>query len=63
MVAQIVSKWTGIPVQKMFEGEASKLLQLEEALEKRVVGQPFAIKAVSEAIRASRAGLSDPRSS
>jgi ATP-dependent Clp protease ATP-binding subunit ClpB len=60
LVAQIVSKWTGIPVQKMLEGEAVKLLNLEEILEKRVVGQPFAIKAVCEAIRASRAGLSDP---
>lgn len=60
LVAQIVSKWTGIPVQKMLEGEAVKLLKLEEALEKRVVGQPFAIKAVAEAIRASRTGLSDP---
>ncbi len=60
LVAQVVSKWTGIPVQKMLEGEASKLLHLEETLEKRVVGQPFAVKAVSDAIRASRAGLNDP---
>lgn len=60
LIAQIVSKWTGIPVQKMLEGEAEKLLRLEEELEKRVVGQPFAIKAVSDAIRASRAGLNDP---
>lgn len=60
LVAQIVSKWTGIPVQKMLEGEADKLLHLEQTLEKRVVGQPFAIKAVSDAIRASRAGLNDP---
>lgn len=60
LIAHIVSKWTGIPVQKMLEGEAKKLLQLESVLEKRVVGQHFAIKAVSEAIRRSRAGLSDP---
>ncbi|HEY4831221.1 MAG TPA: AAA family ATPase, partial [Waddliaceae bacterium] len=60
LVAQIVSKWTGIPVQKMLEGEAHKLLKLEEALEQRVVGQSFAVKAVSDAIRASRAGLNDP---
>ncbi len=60
LIAQIVSKWTGIPVQKMLEGEAEKLLHLEKVLEKRVVGQPFAIKAVSDAIRASRAGLNDP---
>ncbi len=60
LIAQIVAKWTGIPVQKMLEGEAGKLLHLEETLEKRVVGQPFAVKAVSDAIRASRAGLNDP---
>lgn len=60
LVAQIVAKWTGIPVQKMLEGEAEKLLHLEDALEKRVVGQGFAVKAVSDAIRAARAGLNDP---
>jgi ATP-dependent Clp protease ATP-binding subunit ClpB len=60
LIAQIVSKWTGIPVQKMLEGEAERLLHLESTLEKRVVGQPFAVIAVSEAIRRSRAGLSDP---
>ena len=60
LIAQIVAKWTGIPVQKMLEGEAGKLLHLEATLEKRVVGQPFAVKAVSDAIRASRAGLNDP---
>ncbi len=60
LIAQIVAKWTGIPVQKMLEGESGKLLHLEETLEKRVVGQPFAVKAVSDAIRASRAGLNDP---
>lgn len=61
LVAQIVSKWTGIPVQKMLASEAERLLHLESELEKRVVGQPFAVHAVSEAIRRSRAGLSDPR--
>lgn len=60
LIAQIVSKWTGIPVQKMLEGEAQKLLHLEDELSKQVVGQSFAVKAVSEAIRRSRAGLSDP---
>lgn len=60
LIAQIVSKWTGIPVQKMLEGEASKLLDLEKTLAASVVGQPYAIQAVSEAIRRSRAGLSDP---
>lgn len=60
LIAHIVSKWTGIPVQRMLEGEKTKLLHLEEALEKRVVGQHFAVVAVSEAIRRSRAGLSDP---
>jgi len=60
LIAEIVSKWTGIPVAKMLEGEAEKLLHLEEELKKRVVGQDYAITAVSEAIRRSRAGLSDP---
>lgn len=60
LIAQIVSKWTGIPVQKMLEGEAQKLLDLEKVLSAAVVGQPFAVTAVSEAIRRSRAGLSDP---
>lgn len=60
LIAQIVAKWTGIPVQKMMEGEAHRLLQLEQALEQRVVGQTFAVQAVSEAIRRSRSGLSDP---
>lgn len=61
LIAQIVAKWTGIPVEKMLEKETQKILQLEHYLEKRVVGQPLAIKAVSEAIRRSRAGLSDPQ--
>ena len=60
LIAQIVAKWTGIPVQKMLSGEAEKLLQLEKTLSTRVIGQPFAIEAVSEAIRRSRSGLSDP---
>lgn len=60
LIAHIVSKWTGIPVAKMLEGEAQRLLHLEDALNKRVVGQELAVKAVSEAIRRSRSGLSDP---
>jgi len=60
LIAQIVSKWTGIPLEKMLEKETKKILHLEEHLAERVVGQPLAIKAVSEAIRRSRAGLSDP---
>jgi ATP-dependent Clp protease ATP-binding subunit ClpB len=59
-VAEVVSKWTGIPVSKMLEGEREKLLQMEAFLEKRVVGQHEALEAVSNAIRRSRAGLSDP---
>ncbi len=59
-VAAIVSKWTGIPVSKMLESEREKLLKMEDALKKRVVGQDHAVKAVSEAILRSRAGLSDP---
>lgn len=61
LIAQVVANWTGIPVQKMLEGEAEKLLVLEESLEERVVGQPFAISAVSDSIRAARVGLSDPQ--
>jgi len=60
LIAQIVSKWTRIPVSKMLEGEAEKLLHLEQTLGASVIGQPFAVTAVSEAIRRSRAGLSDP---
>lgn len=60
LIAQIVSKWTGIPVHKMVEGEAERLMHLEEELHKRVVGQDIAINAVSDAIRRSRSGLSDP---
>jgi len=59
-IAEIVSKWTGIPVSKMLEGERDKLLRMEEVLRKQVVGQEEAVVAVSNAIRRSRAGLSDP---
>jgi ATP-dependent Clp protease ATP-binding subunit ClpB len=59
-IADIVSSWTGIPVSKMMEGERDKLLQMEELLRKRVIGQKEAIVAVSNAIRRSRAGISDP---
>ncbi len=59
-IAEVVSKWTGIPVSKMLEGEREKLLRMEQALGRRVVGQQEAVKAVSDAIRRSRAGLSDP---
>ncbi len=60
-IAEVVSKWTGIPVSKMLEGEKDKLLRMEEALSRRVVGQDEALRIVSNAIRRSRAGLSDPR--
>ncbi|TCS42517.1 ATP-dependent chaperone ClpB [Reinekea marinisedimentorum] len=60
-IAEVVSRWTGIPVSKMLEGEREKLLHMEEALGKRVIGQEEAIEAVSDAIRSSRAGLSDPK--
>ena len=59
-VAEIVSKWTGIPVSKMLEGEKEKLLQMEALVQERVVGQEEAVTAVANAIRRSRAGLSDP---
>ncbi|TLM74819.1 ATP-dependent chaperone ClpB [Microbulbifer harenosus] len=59
-VAEVVSRWTGIPVSKMLEGEREKLLRMEEALHKRVIGQDEAVEAVSNAVRRSRAGLSDP---
>ena len=60
-IAEVVSKWTGIPVAKMLEGEREKLLRMEEAIAQRVVGQGEAVKSVCDAIRRSRAGLSDPR--
>jgi ATP-dependent Clp protease ATP-binding subunit ClpB len=59
-VAQVVSRWTGIPVDKMLEGEKEKLLKMEEALAQRVVGQAEAVRAVATAVRRSRAGLQDP---
>ncbi|MGL4426437.1 MAG: ATP-dependent chaperone ClpB [Alphaproteobacteria bacterium] len=59
-IASIVSRWTGIPVDKMLEGEREKLLQMESLLQERVVGQEEAVKAVSEAMRRVRAGLADP---
>ncbi|RZA21375.1 MAG: ATP-dependent chaperone ClpB, partial [Lysobacteraceae bacterium] len=59
-IAQVVSRWTGIPVSKMLEGEREKLLKMEDQLHTRVVGQEEAIKVVSDAVRRSRAGLSDP---
>jgi len=59
-IAEVVSKWTGIPVSKMLEGEREKLLRMEEQVGRRVVGQEEAVRAVSDAIRRSRAGLSDP---
>ena len=59
-IAEVVSKWTGIPVSKMLEGEREKLLRMEEGLHERVVGQDEAVNAVADAIRRSRAGLSDP---
>ncbi len=60
-VAEVVSKWTGIPVSKMLEGEKEKLLQMEELVQQRVIGQDEAVTVVANAIRRSRAGLSDPR--
>ncbi len=59
-IAEVVARWTGIPVSRMMEGEREKLLKMETALGKKVIGQDEAVKAVSDAIRRSRAGLSDP---
>lgn len=59
-IAEVVSKWTGIPISKMLEGEREKLLRMEEVLHERVIGQGEAVTAVANAIRRSRAGLSDP---
>ncbi|MCP5420431.1 MAG: ATP-dependent chaperone ClpB [Gammaproteobacteria bacterium] len=59
-IAEVVSRWTGIPISKMLEGEREKLLRMEEVLHRRVIGQEEAIQAVADAIRRSRAGLSDP---
>lgn len=60
-IADVVSRWTGIPVSRMLQSEKDKLLHLEEELHKRVVGQNEAISAISDAVRRSRAGLNDPR--
>ncbi|KAA3641688.1 MAG: ATP-dependent chaperone ClpB, partial [Proteobacteria bacterium] len=60
-IAEIVSMWTGIPVNKMMAGEKQKLLQMEDAIHQRLIGQDEAVNAVSDAIRRSRAGLSDPK--
>ncbi|MBI2234515.1 MAG: AAA family ATPase, partial [Micavibrio aeruginosavorus] len=60
-IAAVISKWTGIPVDKMLEGEREKLLHMEEKIKARVVGQEAAVQAVSNAVRRSRAGLQDPR--
>ncbi|MBI1369604.1 MAG: ATP-dependent chaperone ClpB [Planctomycetes bacterium] len=60
-IAEVVGKWTGIPVSRLMEGEKEKLLRMEDALRKRVVGQDDAVRAVSDAVRRSRAGLGDPR--
>jgi ATP-dependent Clp protease ATP-binding subunit ClpB len=59
-VAQVVSRWTGVPIDKMLEGEKEKLLRMEEQLGKRVIGQAEAVRAVSTAVRRARAGLQDP---
>jgi len=59
-IAEVVSRWTGIPVNKMLEGERDKLLRMEDALHERVIGQAEAVHAVSNAVRRSRAGLADP---
>jgi ATP-dependent Clp protease ATP-binding subunit ClpB len=56
----VVSRWTGIPVDKMLEGEREKLLKMEEQITKRVIGQAEAVQAVSTAVRRARAGLQDP---
>ena len=60
-IAEVVSKWTGIPVTQMFEEEAEKLVNMEQYLHKRIIGQDDAVKAVSECIRRARAGLKDPK--
>ena len=60
-IAEVVSKWTGIPVSRMLEGERAKLLQMEQRLQVRVIGQEHAVRAVSDAVRRARAGLGDPQ--
>jgi ATP-dependent Clp protease ATP-binding subunit ClpB len=59
-IAEVVSRWTGVPVSRMLEGEREKLLHMEERLEKRVIGQNEAVRAISDAVRRNRAGLGDP---
>jgi ATP-dependent Clp protease ATP-binding subunit ClpB len=59
-IAEVVSKWTGVPVARLLEGEKEKLLQIEQRLHERVIGQDDAVRAVADAVRRSRAGLSDP---
>ena len=59
-IAEVVSRWTGVPVAKMLEGEKDRLLRMEEAIAERLVGQAEAVTAVANAIRRSRAGLADP---
>jgi ATP-dependent Clp protease ATP-binding subunit ClpB len=59
-IAHIVSRWTGVPVDRMLEGERDKLLRMEDEIGKRVVGQGEAVQAVSKAVRRARAGLQDP---
>jgi hypothetical protein len=59
-VAEVVAAWTGIPAGRMLEGETAKLLRMEEAIGSRLVGQVEAVRAVSDAVRRSRAGISDP---
>src|SRR5690606_39946291 len=60
-IAEVVAKWTGIPVTRMLQSEREKLLNLEDELSKRVAGQEEAIRALSDAVRRSRAGLQDPK--
>ena len=60
-IAEVVSRWTGIPITKMLQSEKDKLLHLEEELHKRVIGQDEAIHAIADAVRRSRAGLQDPK--
>jgi len=59
-IAEVVSKWTGVPVSRLMEGEMHKLVHLEELLHQRVIGQDQAVEATANAIRRSRAGVSDP---
>ena len=60
MIAQVVSKWTGVPVARLVSGQRERLMKMEERIRLRVVGQDEAVKAVSNAVRRSRSGLSDP---